>query len=39
MSVQMWLDLLSVRMSVPRWMGTGLVEAKGLELDSGWVLE
>jgi len=26
-------------MSVPRWMGTGLVEAKGLGLGSGWVLE
>ena len=37
--MQMWLDSMSVRMSVPRWMGTGLVEAKGLGLGSGWVLE
>ena len=31
--------MVSVQMSVPRWMGTGLVEAKELGLGSGWVLE
>ena len=31
--------MVSVQLSVPRWMGTGLVETKGLGLGSGWVLE